>query len=169
MHYYRKCSIHSQHELELLPRRYKGHRKPDCNSLLSKQSSEPLPAMEDAASKEPLLVEDATPRGTQPLPTSENAVLPDEEIASLGFYIKRIVLGAWKPFKDTPPKERYVCVVVFILAQIVLSFIIWSLMASMMIIMNLIYLILAIPVAYIALEDWLRMKKQRKDAQEKER
>jgi hypothetical protein len=102
---------------------------------------------------------------TIPLPTAkarEHESIEDIHTKQVNFYIKSIVLGAWKPLIDTPPQYRYVCITLLILAQIELSYIIVSIISSSMFALNLLYLILAIPASYITILDWVQKQwKQR--------
>lgn len=84
---------------------------------------------------------------------NKQAELRDEN-TSLTFYIARIILGAWKPFRETPLRTRSVCIVLFILAQFTLSAILMALLAVLLNLLSLIYLVLAISTSYIALEIW---------------
>ncbi len=133
---------------EYLQWKYSYHGRCNTHSLPTNEGAAPIDTQALHTVKSTPLA-----KSTCPLPENEQAEFRDEE-ASLRFFIARIILGAWKPFKETPPRTRYVCVVLFILVQCILSIVLVTLLAALLNLLNAIYLVLAIITSYIALEVW---------------
>jgi hypothetical protein len=82
--------------------------------------------------------------------------LPEKGTGSISLtgHILFIVLGTGKLFKDIPPRSRFVCIVLSILALVVLSSVVGIMVQVIAQVMNLVYIILGIAASAVTVEVW---------------
>jgi len=89
-------------------------------------------------------------------------LLPPEgdEDTSLARHVVRIIKGIWKLFKDTPPRSRFICVVLAVVVLFILSLLVNSMLQLVSPLMNLVYLIWGIMASVTAVEIWRELERR---------
>lgn len=146
-YYYRKATRSGP---EYLQRRYEHHRTKHTTGL---------PPITDGGSKRhtrPFHAKTNVTSAVSYSPVPAKSELPEIDAGSISLssHIVYIVLGIWKLFKDVPPRSRFVCIVLCILALVILSSLVGIMVQVIAQIMNLVYLILGIAASAVTVEIW---------------